>query len=92
MKRYETPMTKLRRRVAAKVSRMTVDQLVQWQAEYNAYWLLHRSIISPAIKTLTDGLNSQSINAYVVRRVYDEIRKKKFEASRVASGRPARTT
>lgn len=76
----DTPMTALRRRVAARVRRMTVEQATAWLNDYHANWVAHKSIVSPPIKQLTGGLNSQSINAYVVRKVFDH--KRKLERAR----------
>lgn len=73
-KRKQTPMERVRRIVGQRVRRMSDAALAEWQDRYNANWTKHRSIVSEPVKELTGGLNSQSINAYVVRRVFDERR------------------
>ena len=72
----QTPMERVRRTVAQRVRRMTAEQLADWMTRYAANWAAHRSVVSEPVKELTGGFNSQSINAYVVRRVYDEQRKR----------------
>lgn len=81
----QTPMAALRRRVGQRVSRMTGAALNAWMAEYTANWNAHKSIISEPIKRLTGGFNSQSINAYVIRRVFDEIQSRKYRSGMQAA-------
>lgn len=79
--RREVPMTRVRRRVGQRVRRLDDAALASWLARYNADWNRAKSIVSEPVKELTGGLNSQSINAYVVRRVYDEIRARRAKSS-----------
>lgn len=76
MKRRELPITKLRRRIGQKVRHMTPEQASAWYVGYVNEWNRKRSIANDHIKQITGGLNSQSINAYVIRKVYDRSRGK----------------
>ena len=65
-------MTTLRRTVSQRVRRMTQEQAKEWLLENNRHQRHHGStIFSPQVRELTGGFNSQSINNYVVRKVYD---------------------
>ena len=73
MKR-ESALVSMHRRVARRVSMMSKARAEAWLADYNAEFKRTGSIVNPHVKDLTDGFNSQSINDYVVRKVYGRIK------------------
>lgn len=76
----ESKQTQLRRKIGQRVRHMTHDQAIDWLHRYNVNFNTFKSIVSPPVQELTDGLNSQSINSYCVRRVHEHSRKVKAAA------------
>jgi hypothetical protein len=68
----DTPMTTLRRKVGQCVRRMTPEQAKAWLARYNAEYVgAGATMFHESVRDLTGGFNSQSINTYVIRKVFD---------------------
>ena len=68
----DTKLTTLRKTVAQRVRRMTPAQARQWLAEYQAAQAVAGpTMFSEPVRNLTGGFNSQSINFYVVRKVFE---------------------
>lgn len=62
----DAPITTLRRTTAQRIRRLTPEQAAAALAEIRADGV---TIFHPAIRALTGGFNSQSINTYVVRKL-----------------------
>lgn len=62
----DSPITTVRRRYAAKIARLTPEQARETLDKIRAEGV---TIFQPTIRELTDGFNSQSLNANVIRRL-----------------------
>lgn len=68
----DTTLTTLRRRVAQRVRHMTKAEALAWLERYNAESPHYgATIMHQSVRDLTGGYNSQSLNSYVVRKVYE---------------------
>lgn len=69
-------LTTVKRIIGQRVRRLTIDEAKDWLKKYDQHWTTHKSIVNPHVQALTGGFNSQSINSYVVRKVFDRSKAK----------------
>jgi len=75
----EHPRTTMHRRVAAKVSRMTLTECEDWWDRWVAAWgvqdLHTLGEMTSALTGADEPSRSQNIKSYVKRKVYDRMKK-----------------
>jgi hypothetical protein len=81
MKRKETELQKMRRRVGQKIRRMTIQECLDWCAEYNEAVLsddhITAGIMVSEITGCSEPSRSQNIRSYVNHKVFDKVRGRK---------------
>ncbi len=81
----DSNLTTMRRRVGAKVSRMSADDCAAWLEEFTSEGIT--AINHDTVRRLTGGYCSQNIASYVMRKVFDALKTHKAATSRKAEGK-----